>query len=296
MEHRQLPADARAQEVDREGIRDHAQNLDVRRVGVARRGRAPRRRLAAVAGPDRTRISKETGLLKEWPAGGPKVVWTATGLGAGFGSMAVAGTRVFVQGMRGTTSTVIALHRADGKEVWAKALGQPEDNDRGPGPRGTPTVDGDRLYVLTENGDLACLKTDGAIVWQRNILKEFGGSQLRWLISESPLVDGSNLVVTPGDRAPAWSSWTRSPGRPSGTTRSERPGRLLLDHGRRHRGRPYLHDVYRGRGRRYPRADGKVMFSYTKAANRIANVASPIFSNNKVFFSRPTERAAGCWT
>ena len=68
----------------------------------------------------------------------------------------------------------------------------------GAGPRGTPTVDGDRLYVLTENGDLACLKTDGSSVWQLNILKEFGGSQLQWLISESPLIDGPHLVVTPG--------------------------------------------------------------------------------------------------
>ena len=74
-------------------------------------------------GPDRTRMSKETGLLKEWPAGGPPVVWTATGLGAGYGSMAVAGDRVFVQGMRGSSSVVIALNRADGKEVWSKALG-----------------------------------------------------------------------------------------------------------------------------------------------------------------------------
>ena len=68
----------------------------------------------------------------------------------------------------------------------------------GAGPRGTPTVDGDRLYVLTENGDLACLKTDGTAVWQRNILKDFGGPQLQWLISESPLVDGPHVIVSPG--------------------------------------------------------------------------------------------------
>ena len=60
-------------------------------------------------GPDRTRISKETGLLKEWPAGGPKVIWTASGLGSGYGSMAVAGDRVFLQGARGANSVVIAL-------------------------------------------------------------------------------------------------------------------------------------------------------------------------------------------
>src|SRR6187399_2633872 len=116
-------------------------------------------------GPDRTGISKETGLLTSWPATGPAVVWTAGGLGNGYGSMAVAGTRVFVQGTRGGRSVVVALNRTDGKEVWSKALGQAGNDDRGPGPRGTPTVDGDRLYALTEGGDLACLKTDGTDVW-----------------------------------------------------------------------------------------------------------------------------------
>src|SRR5687768_15267247 len=139
-------------------------------------------------GPDRTRVSKETGLLKQWPAAGPPLVWTATGLGSGYGSMAVAGDRVFVQGVRGRNSVVIALNRADGKEVWSKALGASQADDRGPGPRGTPTVDADRVYVLSENGDLVCLTTDGTAVWQRNILRDFGGRQLQWLISESPLV------------------------------------------------------------------------------------------------------------
>ncbi len=74
-------------------------------------------------GPDRTRISKETGLLKEWPTGGPRLIWTANNLGSGYGSMAVAGDRVFLQGARGPDSVVIALNRADGKEVWAKAVG-----------------------------------------------------------------------------------------------------------------------------------------------------------------------------
>jgi outer membrane protein assembly factor BamB len=152
-------------------------------------------------GPDRTRMSKETGLLKQWPTGGPRVIWTTNNLGTGYGSMSVAGDRVFLQGARGPESVVIALNRADGKEVWAKALGPIDTRMRtymGAGPRGTPTVDGDRLYVLTEAGDLACLKTDGSPVWNMNILKEFGGSQLQWMISESPVVDGPHLLVSPG--------------------------------------------------------------------------------------------------
>jgi hypothetical protein len=96
-------------------------------------------------GPDRTRLSKETGLLKEWPAGGPSVIWMATNLGVGYSSMAVSRNRVYVQGARGRESFVIALNRADGKEVWEKALGSIETKMRtnmGAGPRGTPTGDG----------------------------------------------------------------------------------------------------------------------------------------------------------
>jgi outer membrane protein assembly factor BamB len=237
-------------------------------------------------GPDRTRLSKETGLLKEWPAAGPPVVWTANGLGSGFGSMAVARDRVFVQGMRGGNSVVIALSRADGKEVWSKTLGEPQSNDRGPGPRGTPTVDGDRLYVLTENGDLACLKTDGSVVWQRNILHDFGGRQLKWLISESPLVDGPHLVVTPGgpgagmvklDKMTGKTIWTAKelsdPAAYSSVVAADVQGV-----------RTYMtFTASAGVGVRA--SDGKLMFRYPTAANRVANVATPIFSNGKVFFT-----------
>src|SRR5881628_2187755 len=114
-------------------------------------------------GPDRTGLSNETGLLQQWPASGPAVVWSASGLGAGYGSLAIKGDRIFVQGSNGRQSIVFSLNRADGKSVWSKPLGAAGDNDRGPGPRGTPTLDGDRMYALTENGDLFCLKAaDGS--------------------------------------------------------------------------------------------------------------------------------------
>src|SRR2546426_11498073 len=109
-------------------------------------------------GPDRTGLSKETGLLKQWPPSGPPQVWVISNLGIGYGSMAIRDDRIFVQGSSGRQSMVYALNRADGRTIWSKSLGAAGENDRGSGPRGTPTLDADRIYVQTENGDLACLR------------------------------------------------------------------------------------------------------------------------------------------
>jgi outer membrane protein assembly factor BamB len=237
-------------------------------------------------GLDRTRLSKETGFMKAWPASGPPVIWTATGLGAGFGSMAVAGDRVYLQGMRGGRSVVIALNRADGKEVWSKALGAPETNDRGPGPRSTPTVDGDRVYALSENGDLACLKTDGTAVWQRNILKDFGGSQLRWLISESPLIDGAHVVVSPGGPNAGMVKLDKMTGKTVWTSKdlSDTAGYSSVIAADVQGVRTYM-TFTSAAGVGVRASDGKLMFRYPNAANRTANIATPVFSNNKVFFT-----------
>jgi outer membrane protein assembly factor BamB len=240
-------------------------------------------------GPDRTGISKETGLLQQWPANGPSVVWSAGALGKGYGSMAVAGERVFVQGMqrdRGGLSVVTALNRADGKQVWSKVLGPAGDDDRGPGPRGTPTVDGDRLYVLTETGDLACLKTDGTAVWQRNILKDFGGQQLRWLISESPLVDGPHLIVSPGGPGAGMVKLDKMTGKTVWQSKdlSDSAGyssAIVADVGGVRTYLTFTADA--GVGVRA--SDGQLMFRYPNAANRTANITTPIFSDNKVFFT-----------
>ena len=86
-------------------------------------------------GPERTGLSKESGLLRQWPASGPALLWSAANLGAGYGSLAVSGDRIFVQGTRTGRSVVVTLNRADGTEIWSKALGPAGDNDQGPGPR-----------------------------------------------------------------------------------------------------------------------------------------------------------------
>jgi outer membrane protein assembly factor BamB len=238
-------------------------------------------------GADRTGISKETGLLKQWPASGPAVAWTASGLGEGYGSVAVSGDRVFVQGARERESVVSSINRADGKVVWTKVIGARGDNDRGNGPRSTPSVDGDRLYVLTENGDLVCLRVaDGTRVWQRNVLREFGASNINWLISESPLVDGSRVVVTPGGSSGGMVALDKMSGKTiwASTDLDDEAGYASPIVADVHGVRTYM-TLTAGAGIGVRASDGKLMWRYTGAANRTANITTPIYANNQVFFS-----------
>ena len=241
-------------------------------------------------GPDRTRISKETGLLKEWPAGGPKVIWTANDLGSGYGSMAVAGDRVFLQGARGANSMVIALNRADGKEVWSKALGPVETKMRTRSGRGTTRhADGRRRSPVRAHRE----RRPGVpqdrrhrSVWQLNILKEFGGPQLQWLISESPLIDGPHLVVTPGGPGAGMVKLDKMTGKTVWTAKelSDAAAYSSITVADVQGVRTYMtFTASAGVGVRA--SDGKLMFRYEQAANRTANVATPVYANNKVFFT-----------
>src|SRR5262245_41651130 len=87
-------------------------------------------------GPNRDGISKETGLLKQWPTQGPPLVWKATAAGTGYSSLAISGGRIFTMGVRGDREYIIAFDVATGKEVWATVNGGIYKDDRGDGPRG----------------------------------------------------------------------------------------------------------------------------------------------------------------
>ena len=245
-------------------------------------------------GLDRSGKSPETGLLKQWPKPGPPVVWSVSTLGGGYGSVAVKGDRVFVQGSNGRQSIVYALNRADGKGVWSKALGSAGSNDRGSGPRSTPTVDDDRVYVLTENGDLACLKVqDGTALWQRNILRDFRGRNIQWLISESPLIDGNNVIVTPGGSSAGMVALEKMTGKTVWVSKelSDEAGYaspIAADI----QGVRTLMTITAEAGVGVRASDGKLMWRYRPVANRTANIATPVYSDNKVFYSSAYDTGA----
>jgi outer membrane protein assembly factor BamB len=153
-------------------------------------------------GPQRNGVSQETGLLKQWPSEGPKLLWQANDIGDGYSTPSVVGTRIYVMSNRGFENEFVqALSTQDGKLIWTTRVGNvgsPNDFSYGKA-RSTPTVDGDFIYALGSDGDIACLETvSGKIRWQKNIRKEFGGTPGPWAYAESPLVDGDVVVVTPG--------------------------------------------------------------------------------------------------
>jgi hypothetical protein len=154
-------------------------------------------------GPQRSGASQETGLLKEWPADGPKLRWKVSDAGSGYAAPAVAGDRLYLLANEGLEDEFVqALAVQDGKRIWRTRLGKvgnPKQNPNFPAARSTPTVEGEVLYALGSDGDLACVEIAGGKVrWQKNLRADFDGKPGEWAYSESPLIDGDALVCTPG--------------------------------------------------------------------------------------------------
>lgn len=245
-------------------------------------------------GPDRNGVSSETGLLQQWPAAGPPVVWSISNLGEGYGSLAVKGDRIFVQGVERGNSVVFSLDRQSGKTVWTSVLTRSMQQDRGNGPRGTPTIDGESIYALAENGELACLRRqDGSKIWRRNILQDFRGRNPHWLLSESPLIDDDRAIVTPGGQDACIVALEKSSGETVWTSRELRDGAaysscVLGDVG----GVRVVMNLTERAGVGVRAADGKLMWRYDRVANRTANIATPVFHEDKVFYT--SDYGTGC--
>jgi outer membrane protein assembly factor BamB len=159
-------------------------------------------------GADRTAVSQETGLLQEWPEGGPKLVWEAAGAGRGYSSLAIADGKIYTLGDGLSTADdkdeyLSCFSEADGKQLWKTKTGKAwtSGQDSWQSSRSTPTVDGSLVYVLTPHGDLVCCSTaDGNELWRKNLKSDFSGSKADgWGYSESVLIDGDRLICTPGN-------------------------------------------------------------------------------------------------
>ncbi|RFC48174.1 MAG: Outer membrane protein assembly factor BamB, contains PQQ-like beta-propeller repeat [Verrucomicrobia bacterium] len=158
-------------------------------------------------GPLQNGISPDKNLLKEWPKDGPKKLWTYDNAGMGYSGFSIADGLLFTLGTRGADLYVIAINAEDGKEVWSRKAGTDEQKGYstgwGHGPRSTPTVSEGKVYALGPQGSLDCLDAaKGTVIWSKDLVKDFGGKAGGWGFSESPLVDGTRLVVAPGGQTP----------------------------------------------------------------------------------------------
>ncbi len=150
-------------------------------------------------GPERDGKYPEKNLMQQWPAQGPGLIWSATGLGEGYSSPAVTTQGVYVTGMIDGTGYLFALDK-NGKQRWRTSYG-PEWEDGHDGARTTPTVVADKIYLMSGVGNAVCVSTaDGKIVWKVDLVKSFGARNLRWGMTESLLVDGDRVFCTPGGR------------------------------------------------------------------------------------------------
>lgn len=149
-------------------------------------------------GPNRDHVSRESGLMQKWPAGGPKQVWVNKEAGMGYAGVAVSKGKLFTMGGRNLKEFLIALDANSGKELWATELSGILENDWGDGPRGTPTVVGDQVFALSGDGTLIRANVaDGKIAWKKT-MRQLGGSVPNWGYTESVLVENGTVYCTPG--------------------------------------------------------------------------------------------------
>lgn len=240
-------------------------------------------------GPNRDGMSPQKGLLDKWSEDGPPVLWQTKGLGKGFASVAVAGGKIFTLGTRDKEERLTCLDDKDGKELWSIVIGAGDHSNC------TPTVDGDRVYGVGLKGDLVCASiADGKLLWKKNFETDFGGKMMSgWGFSESPLVDGDRLIVTPGAsdavvaalnkntgeviwKAAAPESWG-SKGKDGAAYSS-----VVVSHGAGVK--QYVQLV--GRGLISVAADdGRLLWTYNKIANGTANIPTPLVKGDLIFTS-----------
>ena len=236
-------------------------------------------------GPNRDGISSETGLLTAWPSGGPKVLWRISGLGVGYSSFSIVNGRMYTQGQRGNQEFVLALDVKTGNKLWETITSRDFENDRGSGPRGTPTFDNGKLYAMTGEGTVVCLDAaTGKIVWQIDSVKKFGASIPHWGYSESPLIDGDRVIVMPGGRGASLVSLDKRTGEVQWKTGDDFAGyssAILADvNGTK--------QVIALSGRSafgVQESTGELLWHYNKVSNNVANIATPIYQDGTVFLS-----------
>lgn len=242
----------------------------------------------------RTGVSPERGLQQSWENTQPRLLWMAEGLGGGFASVAVADGRVFTTGNFSDGQGVVAVSAEDGRQLWKTTVTDAVPEHSYQGSRSTPTIDGEHLYVVTSDGQIACLRTaDGSEVWKRDFKKDWKGRMMSgWGYSESPLVDGRLVLCTPGAPDAMVVALDKRTGREvwrSAVPQGDRGG---------NRGAGYASIVISNAGglKQYVTiigagligiraSDGRFLWGYNRIANGTANIPTPLVDGDYIFAS-----------
>jgi outer membrane protein assembly factor BamB len=245
-------------------------------------------------GPNRDGISKDTGLLQEWPKDGPPLRWKLTDIGPGYSSPSVVGGKVYIQTTKDQEEFALCLDEKKGNTLWKVAIGAVGKN-RGPdypGTRSTPTVDGDQVYCLSSAGQLTCLGiAAGKEKWRKDLVQDFGGqvggAQMSWAYSESILVDGDAVVCTPGGPQATLAALNKMTGEviwkaavPDGDT-ADYASVMAFDAGGV---KQYIQFTRKGVVA-VDAKTGKFLWRYNKTSDFGANILTPVVYQDKVFTS-----------
>jgi prepilin-type processing-associated H-X9-DG protein len=240
-------------------------------------------------GPNRDAVCIETGLLQEWPEGGPPLLWKHTGLGGGYSTPAITGGKIYGMSYRGNNEVVWCLDETTQNELWAHKIANKGRVGYNEGSRCTPTIDGNRLYAVGVSGDVVCLNiADGSEVWKKNFGSDFGGRMMSsWGFSESPLIDGDKCIVTPGAEDAALVALNKADG--STIWKAEVPeagGAGYASVMPADVGGVRMYVTLLGRKLVGVAADdGKLLWEYKRIANRTANIPTVVVKDDTIFCS-----------
>jgi outer membrane protein assembly factor BamB len=243
-------------------------------------------------GINRDGISAERGLRASWPTAGPPILWKIKGVGEGWSSVAIANNRIYTQGQRDDNQYLFAFDKNTGNKLWETPITKRYDREGADeGPRGTPTVRDGLVYAMAVDGVLACLDAvNGKVIWSLNVVEKYGGSTINWGISESPLVDGDRVIVTPGGPGATVVSLNRFNGELQWKTSSDGAAyssAIVADVGGI---RQVL--VLTAKAVISIKIDsGELLWSYNKVSEHTINIPTPIYHDSHVFVST---RDGGC--
>jgi len=245
-------------------------------------------------GPNRDGVCTETGLLRSWPEGGPKLLWELTGLGKGFSSLTIVDGRFYTMGdvRLGSENVqcVLAYDLSTHKRLWAAKVGPTHDD----GPRCTPTVDDGLIYAIGTAGDVVCVDANtGKVRWSKNFRDDLGGGKNPgWKYSESLLVDGDKLLCTPGGRNAVIAALNKKNGELIWKSSMPDIGRKGKDEA----GYSSIVVAETGGIQQYVQLtnkgligvdakDGRFLWGYNKIANRTANISTAVVHGDYIFCS-----------